>query len=257
MENNIVLVITGCIDPVKEQNWLYIKDKEERLNQYLDSIKFYLNHCIVQKIVFCENSNYDCFDAKQVLINLAKDNNKQFEWLGFDGDRNIVRLHGKGYGEAEIMNYVCCHSSLFKDATQLVKVTGRLIVKNINEIILSAQSHSNYFYRDIYRSHLHGVDTRCYICNKEYFYNHLNNCYQKVADKSLALEDAYYLLLKNNFKTPKVYLKIEGISGGNGRVYHNESKLFLKIFDTLCLLGLFKKTFPLWFLLFKLWKKII
>lgn len=256
MENNIVLIITGCINPVKEQNWLYIKDKDERLRQYLESIRFYLTHCIVRKIVFCENSNYACFMAKQALIKLAKDCNKQLEWLGFNGDSNLVKLHGKGYGEAEIMNYVCSHSSLLKESTQLVKVTGRLIVKNINEIILSTQVNSNYFYRDIYRSHLHGVDTRCYICNIEYFKGYLNNCYEKVKNKNLALEDAYFILLGNNFKAPKEYLRIYGISGGNGRVYGDESKFFLKIFDMLCTLGVFNTLFPLWFVSFKLWKKL-
>ena len=57
MLHNYVLVITGCISPQSDVPFLAVKDPNNRRQQYLDSIKFYIKHSYAKNIVYCDNSN--------------------------------------------------------------------------------------------------------------------------------------------------------------------------------------------------------
>ena len=96
-----VLLITGCISPIKNQKWLQISDKKIRLEQYLDSIKFYIDDSIFSRIIFCDNSGCQ-YDGLLDLLSYAASKNKKLEWLSFEGNPNLVMKWGKGAGEDEI-----------------------------------------------------------------------------------------------------------------------------------------------------------
>ena len=145
--DEITLLITGCISPVKGQLWLCIGDESIRLRQYVESIKFYIDSSDLKKIVFCENSGF-VYNECDSLKKYALQKGKELEWLSFKGNESSVRKYGKGAGEDEIYLYAFENSKLLKSSLSFVKVTGRLIVTNINEIVCSVKKNVNYFFCD-------------------------------------------------------------------------------------------------------------
>lgn len=254
---DIPLLITGCIAPTVDQKWLVIADENIRLNQYVDSIAFYIKSSFFKKIVFCDNSGYKYEDAVK-LIRLANEMGKAFEWISFKGDYSLVRKYGKGAGEDEIVDFALNNSTLLKNAKSFAKTTGRLKIRNINKVCRNIVDGENYFYRDIYRTHCHGVDTRFYVCDKKYFSDILRNCYngKTLNPDEYALEDIYYKLLNGNYHDFSGYFDILGVSGGNGRIYTNEFSIWKHVFDIFCRLNLYNKLFPCLHFLLRISNKI-
>lgn len=242
--DDVVLLITGCIAPEKSQKFLVLTDEDERLMQYIESIKFYINESPFTKIVFCENSAYP-YDASGLILQASK-RNKRFEWLSFQGDTEKVKECGKGYGEGEIIQYALLNSECLKKAKSFAKVTGRLTIQNINEVVFDVKTRVNYFNRDIYRGH--GIDTRFYLCDKEFYRNylfdvHMHTCEQIGAES--ALEDLFYRKLQKHHKhrTFKTYPEFKGKSGGNGRNYSKISKTTIGIYSFLCRIRVFNRVY--------------
>lgn len=245
---DIALVITGCIEPIKEQSWLTISDPFMRLRQYVDSIKFYIKDNTFHNIIFCDNSAYK-YDDVISLYDLANKNNTNFEWLSFKGNPEKVLKYGKGAGEDEIMAYVLEHSKIMQRVKSFAKTTGRLTISNINAVMRSINPKQNYFVRDIYMYHLKAVDTRFYVCDRDYFEKHLMNCYSNtiINQHNLALEEAYWYLLKGEYKCFHDYPLFNGKSGGNGRNYSKELPIVLLFLRSSCSLHIFNKIFSvLW-----------
>lgn len=248
--NEVALLITGCIKPYVNQEWLVLKDPEERLRQYVESIRFYIENSDFEYITFCENSNFETSE-KDTLTLLASSTGKHFEWLAFEGDLACLR-YGKGGGEDEIVDYAFANSKWIEHTRTFVKVTGRLKVMNVNQILRGCVYGKNFFYRDIYRPHMHGVDTRFYICDTEFFNKKLRNCYRNVISEDVeGLEEDYYKLLKGEYTNPQSYMRIDGVSGGNGRIYSEESKCRIRFYDLFCKLGLYNRCFPILFTLYR------
>lgn len=245
--NEIVLLITGCIAPDSSQKYLELKDIDERLKQYIDSIMFYIQESNFQKIVFCENSNTK-FDISEIC-KAAKIKNKIFEFISFQGNANETVLHGKGYGEGEIIDYALNHSELLTNSLRFAKVTGRLIIRNIDAITnqLDRSDNANYFFADIYR--IKAIDTRFFVSTKIFYNNHLRSTYKQTDNSSRkAIEDLFYEQLKNEreYRCFKKYPRFDGKSGGNGRNYSKENNLKLRFFDILCLCGIFNRVYFLY-----------
>lgn len=239
---NMTLLITGCINPYENQVWLKLKDKQERLKQYVDSIIYYINTTNLKKIVFCENSNY-CYDADSIK-KIAANKGKEFEWISFKGNISLVKKYDKGAGESEIIDYALCHSKLLKDSAKLIKVTGRLKLTNISNLLQAIKLENNYFVCDIYRSNPHAVDTRFYVVDMDLYKTQLSHYYDRVQCENPKIEECYFILLNGKFKSFVAYPRFVGISGGNGRDYSKEFKPKLLLFDFLCKTQLFNVLFP-------------
>lgn len=142
MSNKIVLLLTACINP-NGMSFTVVNDEIDRLHQYLRSLEWYLANTKYQ-ILFVENTNYDVGSYFKNEIESGR-----LECLTFDGnkfDRNL----GKGFGESIIIEYALSNSKLLKTANSVVKITGRIIVKNIESIVKS--SNPNCVYADFGRS---------------------------------------------------------------------------------------------------------
>lgn len=122
----IVILLTACINP-NGMPYTVINSVEERRSQYIKALDFYLNNTKLP-IVFCENSNADI--SKSYFKQISS---KRLEILTFDGNND--KTHGKGYGEAEIIEYAINHSTMIYKNTCLVKITGRLILNNIKSLV--------------------------------------------------------------------------------------------------------------------------
>ena len=121
-----------------------VRDEKERLEQYLQGLRPLIESEAFSKIIFAENSNYggDIFEGLQQR---AEEHQTQLEYLSFQGDAEQAGIHGKGYGEGEIMRYVFQHSELLKNEPYFVKMTGRLQIDNIAKLTSSLKKTRTYF----------------------------------------------------------------------------------------------------------------
>ena len=73
--------------------------------------------------ISCDNSNF-----KSDKINNIK--NPNFELLQYKENYDLTEK-GKGYGEFQIMKFAMAHSLRMKKYDYIVKITGRLYVRNL------------------------------------------------------------------------------------------------------------------------------
>lgn len=197
---------------------------EVRLQQYLQAILFYLNSSEIDKIIICDNSNFDYRIFAPLFSSLSQ---KEIEYLNFTVDTQLVKNLGKGYGEGEIMKYVVQNSIILNSSEdRIVKITGRLIVTNIDDVLRSCQDSVTYFQpycSNPFRPNLHAVDTRFFVVDKNIYVNHFLNVHCKVNDiNGIFLEHCFYDTINSNL-IPTKFMKVMpifiGFSGSTGLNY--------------------------------------
>ena len=241
---DITLLLTGCIDAVKEQSFHVLRDQEVRYDQYLKSIEWAIKDTKLIKIVFCENSDFFCRNSDkmediQKLKSVALQCGKDLEVLSFQGDAQRVLETNKGYGEGEIIEYALQKSQLLQNSQYFCKLTGRLIVRNIDATLAHIVGGINYFNRD--RSHENNwVDTRFFCCEKNFYEMHLIHLYQKLT-KYMIIEKLFYNELKSrrDWRSTYQYPDYEGKSGATGREYRDDNSFRMFFFNGLCKLNLY------------------
>lgn len=154
-----IILLTACVNP-GGMPFTVVSDAKQRLNQYLLALQFYLQNTSCP-IVFVDNSNMD----KTPFLEYESQYGSRLEILAFDG--NKVKTQGKGLGEMEIIEYALIHSkfNLLLDKHRIVKITGRLIVRNINSLLKCDKWHL-YPYKSIVchiNSDLTFADSRIFI----------------------------------------------------------------------------------------------
>lgn len=132
MDSSLVLLLTACINP-QGMSKTALQDKEKRLAQYKAALDWYLQNTNA-RIVFIENTNYDISLSYTQYIE-----QERLEVLTFDGN-NYEKSLGKGYGEALIVEYGLNNSQFIKEAKDIVKITGRLIIKNTMQLLNHSKS---------------------------------------------------------------------------------------------------------------------
>jgi len=126
-----VLLLTACISP-RGMESTALQNPDERKTQYIDALNWYLKHTRFD-IVFCENTNTD---IRTLFKNVEEA--YRIEFLTFRGNAFDKSL-GKGYGEAEIIKYAFENSVLLNKCDRILKVTGRIIVENIDNLVNKSQ----------------------------------------------------------------------------------------------------------------------
>ena len=236
---NLVLIITGCIRPTEGVYKLAIKDPQIREKQYIDSIKWFIQRSDFKRIIFCDNSGQK---VNREIVELANREKKIFEWISYHGDSERVLYKGKGFGEGECLSYAINHSRIINENDYICKITGRLIIKNINSFIQKYHYNKNYFFalrsRENIGRRCKMIDTRFYgmpLCiYKEYF----EDGYSDVDDnKKIYLENVFYhIVYKNNLSIEKMffYPQFRGYSASTGGEYKDTKiKNIIKQFMTL------------------------
>lgn len=204
-----------------QMSQLVLRDEEERLRQYKDSIYFFLESGAFSKVVFCENSNYGT-EKLSYLTEFAQKRGIELELLSFQGNVEMSCIHGKGYGEGEIMDFVFTHSRLVEKEPYFVKITGRLKVDNVKDIVKHINQQRTYFNipnrtrRDMYDTRIYGMPVNQF---KDFF---LNSYKRVMDDQGIFLEMVYTEILQKHsikvFNLPK-YPRIVGMSGSGGGIY--------------------------------------
>lgn len=137
----IAILLTASVYPKGMANTL-LSDPDERRRQYEDALDYYLVATNVP-IVFCENTLCDLSVNYRFYIDKGR-----LEFITFDGN-NYDKGKGKGYGEAQIIIRAIEQSKILKQSHYVVKITGRVKVKNIQQLV----DERKYRHDNMFRSH--------------------------------------------------------------------------------------------------------
>ena len=213
-----IILLTGCINP-NGMSFTSLSDATIRLKQYLTAINFYLSSTNYP-IVFSENSGTNISN----FFDLHTDT-KRLEILSFTGNHNKEK--GKGYGEAEIIDYALKKSliiSTYKDNCSIIKITGRLIIKNITKLI-----ENKFLFQDnrsivaSYNSNFSFVDTRIIIAPIGFFYSFISHKEDINDQANIYFENIFSNCIKFNrrYRYYPFFIEplIKGQSGTTGDLY--------------------------------------
>lgn len=220
----MIILLTGCIEP-NGMVQTTLKDKEVRKEQYINALNFYLQKT-GYSVVFVDNSNSDISYLFKTYIQSGR-----LEYLSFCGNQRKDR--GKGYGECEIIQYALDHSNIIKTSKdkRIAKITGRLVVKNINSVISLHSvlfNHKTVFFS--INSDLSFSDSRLIIA-PTIFYTKFLTSKEDIDDSKgyffeHALIDTFRKYHDLSYSPFYIMPRIEGMSGSTGEVYSNEANTY-------------------------------
>ena len=219
MKRSYVILLTACVNP-GGMPFTVLNDTSERLRQYREALDFYLNETTLP-IVFCENTLCDFSEDYKEYIASGR-----LEYITFDGN-NFDKSRGKGYGEALIMEEAFRHSRLLDQCNFVVKITGRLIVRNISQLVKDNRRMFTDTIQTFYPNN-NMADSRLVILPKLF-------CIVDFLARKDSINDTegYYFehLLYDTIISRKKYVYIpflhvpliDGVSGSTGNVYKSDT----------------------------------
>ena len=235
---NVTLLLTACVNP-DGMSFTALQNPIIRKEQYINALLYYINNTELP-IVFVENTNSDFSNLFQYYID-----NGRLEYLTFMGN-NYPKCLGKGYGEAEIITYGLNNSRIIRETNYLIKITGRLIVRNINEIAnnpilrLSSRCIRFGFMSDT------SIFSMCIVAPVGW----ISDCISKYGNTINDSNKVYmeHILYRYLIETEKHSIipfftppQIEGVSGTTGELYNIKSKVDSFLDSIYGLYVLFKK----------------
>lgn len=125
----IPILLTATVNPNGMQGASF--SVEERAQMYIEAIRFYVNRASFGKtfsMVFAENSN------SIEVVRRAFDNVEGLEWLDVSGPE-YDQSRGKGFNETVIIKKAVETSEFIRKSGRFFKVTGRLKVLNIENLL--------------------------------------------------------------------------------------------------------------------------
>ena len=215
-----MLLMTSCLNP-GGMGYTVLQDVEERRKQYLEAVKFYIEHTKF-KIVFCDNSGEDISELSQFG---GSNRIELLSYYGNDYDKTL----GKGYGEFNIIKYAFGNSRFIKGSSNTIKVTGRLTVGDLNEVKrlkdMMIPRQRRFVLASMDSRHKE-CDSRCLFADNDFYVRYFLMQENKINDsKGYYFEHLLYDTIKDlpsdyvvsDFMLPLV---INGVSGTSGRIYN-------------------------------------
>lgn len=204
----MIICLTWTIQPPKNIKNLKNTDPNSRLREYVDNIIFLIKDSSVEKIVFCESSNYQS-SIFSFLQEFASFYWKYFEYLSFKWNSDKVISNGRWYWEQEILEFFIKNSVLLKNEKEFFKLTGRYKIKNINDIIVNEKSKSNVFVK------ISPFDSRCntafFKSSVSFFTDVFVGCAEDINDDmwiNYQIEWIYQKRLKKSKKAYRCFKKM-------------------------------------------------
>lgn len=202
-----------------------LADQSLRIFHTIESLRSWLAISPDNRYVVCDGSDFDFSDLVKQNFPAAK-----VECLHFKNEEDLVRIHGKGYGEGEIIKYAIDNSKYLKDSLWFAKCTSKLWVENYFECLqewngnfLCKAFFSNVF--TLKKVKLEYIDTRFYLVNKNYYQNNFIDAHIGIGgNKGISIEDRFLEILLSKglkhflFKSPPT---VCGVGGGSGKYYKN------------------------------------
>ena len=243
--NDFCVLLTASIDP-KGCIRLKRSDPKIREQDYLKSLKLWLTKTKF-KIVFCENSGYDLKNIRELCNKYPG----RVEIIQFDGN-NYPRHLGKGYGEFKIIEKAMNDSVFIKESENIIKVTGRVFIKNIYELVNSYDYTSIVDFFVNVKVNPVKVYTVIFIFKREFFNYFKLDADSMNDDKGIYFEyifrDTLKIICDNGFKY-SLFKKVDyvGYSGTDDIKYEiifhiNEKNKFILLQNLLGKIGRYLKS---------------
>lgn len=199
--SKICILLTATIDP---KGIIFLKRNDVKLREkdYIISMEKWIKKTDYP-LVFCENSGVSIDKIKETARGVK---NREIEFLQFYGN-DFPRTLGKGYGELEIIKYALLHSKLLNSCDYIIKVTGRLFIKNIQKIADSLQPNKDIYVMFSMQPHPFGniADSRIFAFKSSFAYDYLFPLHGSIDDSRKywfehALWDAASLAVRKGFR---------------------------------------------------------
>lgn len=211
-----LILLTATINPANN-DFVGRKGVENRENDYLKAIRFYRGKGF--RAVFIDNSN---FSSENILSEFSSD--LDFEYLTF---QSLSSQLGKGHGEKEIIDFGLENSNFLKDVDFFVKITGRLIIFNIDSILKDIEFNTSEITANFSRN-LSWSDTRVMFLTKHFYNNYFSPTANKFLDekegiyfeKVFALSIHLFMAEKGTLRFWPEYPFYIGINGQNGKDFN-------------------------------------
>ncbi len=232
IEEDFALILTATVLPAPGLAALTRSSATIREADYLSAFDYYLhNHPRIRNLVFVENSGWplDKFKRAASLNPLGK----RVEIVSLSIN-DFPPARGKSYGELSLLKHGVAASEVLSKTKYVAKVTGRLILRNITDIVerlpvefdLACDLRDHPLY-EIMGLHARGrySDTRFLIFHRDYFLSHIDEGLEWVDDSQKRLVEYWvYDLAKaeENKKVVKrfpVEPRFSGVSGALNRPY--------------------------------------
>ena len=222
------LLITAAFD-VGETPHVKLRDTHQRVLHHMEGLLAWLESSDFCQIIFAKNCGTKI--QERVLSDTAAAFGKELEFLQIPSSKLTAR-QGKGFGEGEIIGGALERSGLLGKASYFAKSTGKLFLKN-HELLLTEKSLARCFrcaapnsetpsawHRLVNKIHqseagsrcladMHRllrvpwffigahpqcwVDTRFYVCERDFYWAKLSRSYRRVQDRlGYSLEAAFY-----------------------------------------------------------------
>ena len=212
----VVILLTACVNPNGMQQTA-LQDVNSRLQQYKEALNYYLKVTCVP-IIFVENTGTDFSGEYANYIEKGR-----LEYFTFNGN-NYDRRLGKGYGESLIINYAFNVSTFLRQTKYVLKVTGRLKVKNINSLVnIHYTSLSNIFRSTFYENRF--VKTTVFLIETKTLEKFVKTEGYKCDDST----GHFFEYMLHDFLAREgdvfflpyiIHPKIEGVSGTHNKPYY-------------------------------------
>lgn len=217
--NDTVIILTACVNP-NGMPFTTLQDNDIRISQYQQALTWYLENTL-HKIVFVENTN--CDFSNQFKDYIRNERLECITFMGNDFDKNL----GKGYGEALIIKTALERSKFLMSCNRIIKITGRIIVKNISEILSHCIGDKTLYANTIMMNGRVNSQSVFFIAPIEYISDFfLPKIYFLNDSKGYYFEHLLYdtgitwhTTTGGNISDFIIPLKIDGISGSTGKPY--------------------------------------
>lgn len=207
------ILMTATVSP-NGMGYTALQDPEERAAQYVEAIEFYLRETDLD-IVFCENTGVNLFDR---VCSPAK--HGRLECLAFCGN-DYDRSRGKSYGEGVIVAYALRHSERLRRCSRVIKITGRVKIHNLGEMlrIAAGQRSSEYIVAEL--SSVDWVKSVCLLAPAEWLLSTVERYGPRLHDIEFNFEKMLFrsIVESRGMKVCRWFPKIEGVLGVNGKPY--------------------------------------
>ena len=211
-------------------------DPADRLNDYLDALRFYLSlpNTVINRILFIDNSNSDLTPLAELVQQLSHD--KEVELISFEGNDHPYQ-RGKAYGEFKLMDYGLANTSLFGPEDIVWKTTGRLKFLNLPEMAERCRNLHFDVLCDLHNvpwigsgkwSNYHNMDLRVFAFRMR-AYNAILRDLWRTREEGFDAEFMYHRMRQTHpdfHILPRFPLQAElqGISGRHQRDYRSKSQ---------------------------------
>lgn len=229
--HRIPILLTSSV--VAHDKGVRLQDPEVRARLAMESILKWRAIAPMNPLVLCDGSGFDFMPLVSSLPG-----SDTIECLHFHNDVGLVQLHGRGYGEGEIVRHALEHSKLIQSAGCFAKCTSKLWVENFNECI--SQWNGDLLLKGVFNNvftprkatELAYIDTRFYAAGMDAYRRFFMHAHYGIRlEDGHGLEETFCeIFLKNKFTEclmcpPPI---ICGVGGGTGVYYKNTPLRILK-----------------------------